>query len=365
MVFHKSSVVFNEEDHSYFLGEKRLMGITGLIHSILGLGVYPEASDYVKGYTIPRAGSKGTAVHHAIQAFDEIGIKVTSQTVPTTYFKGQPNERVEEETWDVTNQLNAYIRHKLAYGFKAFANELTVSDNIRYASQIDNVWFNPSAAEIWLVDTKTNNLELYPLCGYFKSNYFKNGKDALQEYLSWQLSIYAVLFEDENPEFKVEGLGCNWLREDQAEFWLIERKPENLVRELLKTEWTMIDGHVSYYHPDLSVFGIDEQHETMPAPVVNTLPEVPTDVVKYVTDLIVAEKEIKSKLEEAKAGLRKAMETHGVKSFDFGTFKATIAADSERASFDSARFKNDHPDLYKEYTVKKTTKGGFTLKSKE
>ena len=57
-----------------------------------------------------------------------------------------------------------------------------------------------------------------------------------------------------------------------------------------------------------------------------------------------------------------AMEQHGIKSWDSGQFKATIAADSERATFDTVKFKKDHPDLYEQYTTRKTTKGGFTLK---
>lgn len=37
----KSPVEFNEELHRYSLGDKRLMGITGLIHSVLELGAIP------------------------------------------------------------------------------------------------------------------------------------------------------------------------------------------------------------------------------------------------------------------------------------------------------------------------------------
>lgn len=365
MEFKKSSVVFNEEDHTYFLGDKQLMGITGLIHSILGLGVYPEANDYVKGYTIPRAGSRGTAVHHAIQTYDELGLKAPQQVVKTTYYKGQFNEYVEDVEWNVAYQLDSYIYHKETYGFIALANELTVSDNERYASQIDNIWMRKDTGEIWLVDTKTNNLDLYPLCGYFHKNYFTRREKALKEYLSWQLSIYAELFEAENPGMKVEGLACNWLREDNSAFWIIERKPSKLVRELLKTEWTIIDGNTNYYHPDLSLFGIQDVHETLPAPQIETLPDVPRDVVEYVANLIIEEKILKAKYEAAKGGLRKAMETHGVKSHDFGPFKATISADSERTVFDTARFKKDYPELYEKYTTKKATKGGLTLKAKE
>ena len=68
--FKQSPVIFDEEVHSYRLGDKKLLGITGLIHSILGLGVYPDANDHVKDFIIPRAGSRGTAIHHAIQTYD-------------------------------------------------------------------------------------------------------------------------------------------------------------------------------------------------------------------------------------------------------------------------------------------------------
>jgi hypothetical protein len=334
------------------LGEKRLLGITGLIHSILGLGVYPEADPYVRDFLIPKAGSRGTAIHHAIQTYDELGIRQTIQSVNT-----RQGDRYEVMEWDVSRELDNYIRH--LNGFVALANELTVSDNDKYASQIDNVWQRVSTNGIWLVDTKSNNLDRYPLCGYFNPAYFNNREDALKEYLSWQLSIYAELFEAENPGLKVEGLACNWLRQDRAAFWVIERKSPELVKEILSTEYMFTDNGPVYFHHDQSVFGITPN---LPATTNETVPIVPEDVISYVADLIRIEKETKAKLDEAKKALRMAMEQHGIKSWDSGLFKATIAADSNRATFDSARFKKDHPDLYEQYITNKPTKGGFTLK---
>lgn len=351
--FKQSPVIFDEDSHSYQLDGKRLLGITGLIHSILGLGVYPEADAYVKDFIIPKAGSRGTAIHHAIQTYDQLGIRQTVQTVNT-----RQGEHYEMMEWDVSQELDNYIRH--LNGFEAVANELTVSDNDKYASQIDNVWRRIDTNGIWLVDTKSNNIDLYPLCGYFCTNRFNSGIEALQEYLAWQLSIYAELFEAENPGIKVEGLACNWLRKDQAAFWVIKRKPTELVKELLTTEYIFTDNGPVYFHHDPSVFGINSNlpittEESQP-------PIVPQDVISYVADLIALDKQTKEKLEEAKKALRMAMEQHGIKSWDSGMFKATIAADSERATFDTVQFKKDHPDLYKQYTTRKTTKGGFTLK---
>mgnify|MGYP007025269030 CR=1 FL=1 len=50
--FKQSPVIFDEDSHSYQLDGKRLLGITGLIHSVLGLGVYPEADAYVRVFNL-------------------------------------------------------------------------------------------------------------------------------------------------------------------------------------------------------------------------------------------------------------------------------------------------------------------------
>lgn len=360
MQFKKSPVVFDEDSHTYRLGEKQLLGITGLIHSILGLGVYPEADDYVKDFVIPKAGSRGTAIHRAIQIYDQIGVRMTTQKILTKYgCTDRGNIMHKEEEWDVSDELESYIRHMNEHGFEPLFNELTVSDNVRYASQIDNGWLFKKTTGIWLIDTKSNNLDLYPLCGYFIPDYFRSGEEALKEYLSWQLSVYAVLFEAENPGMKVEGLGCNWLRKSEEAFWIIDRKPDYLVHELLKTDYMFAENGPVYFHPDASVFGIGRN---IPAKTEEKTPIVPQEVIAYVADLIQHEKEVKAKLEEAKKGLRMAMEQHNIKSCDFGVFKATIAADSEKTYLDTVRLKKEHPEIYNQYATKKTQKGGFTLK---
>lgn len=361
MEFKHSPVIFDEESHSYYLGEKRLLGITGLIHSILGLGVYPDAGEYTKDHVIPRAGSRGTAVHHAIQTYDQLGIRQDIQVVTTKYgCEERGNVSYNDETWDVSEELDAYIRH--LKGFKPLANELTVSDNVRYASQIDNVWMYEKTGGIWLVDTKTNNIKLYPLCGYFNPNYFTDGKEALKEYLSWQLSIYAELFEAENPGMKVEGLACNWLRKDAAAFWIIDRKPAELVNELLSTDYVFGDHGPTYFHHDQSVFGIgaksDKTYEEI-APII-----APEEIDNFAT-LLRKYKKAEDELKVAKSRLQDKMKKHGIKSYDFGLFSATIAADSETTTFDTKRFKSENADLYSQYITKKPKKGGFTVKLKE
>lgn len=354
MQFKQSPVIFDEDSHSYQLDGKRLLGITGLIHSILGLGVYPEADAYVKDFIIPKAGSRGTAIHHAIQTYDQLGIRQTIQTVNT-----RQGDHYEIMEWDVSQELDNYIRH--LNGFEAVANELTVSDNEKYASQIDNVWRRIDTNGIWLVDTKSNNIDLYPLCGYFCANRFNSGIEALQEYLSWQLSIYAELFEAENPGIKVEGLACNWLRKDRAAFWVIQRKPSELVKELLTTEYIFTDNGPIYFHHDPSVFGI---RSNLPTPLEECV-IIPTDVVDYMAGLLKTVKEAEVKLTEAKTALRAAMSQHGVKKYDFGLFTASLSASSVTGRFNTKQFKEDHPELYEKYVSKITSQGSLTIKLKD
>ncbi|MCM1093741.1 MAG: PD-(D/E)XK nuclease family protein [Lachnospiraceae bacterium] len=338
----QSPVVFSENPHGYRLGDKMMSGITSLIHEVLQLGIYPEASDFVKNVAIPRAAEYGTAVHHAIEEYDNLGIKVTAHPKSERFRQGYG-----DEFWNVEEELETYIRHR--QGFEPIANEYTVSDEVRYASNIDNIWMKVDTQGIWLIDTKTNNL-----------NYYPGGEPALQEYLSWQLSIYAYLFEKQNPGLKVEGLACNWLRHADGAFWIIERKPDNLVELLLSVPWIYTDSGIIYDGGEVSNILLGET-ALVPAPEAQLIPQ---ELVQMIYQITRQADESKKVLDEMKSRLREAMENNGVKSWDSGMFKATIANDCVSETFDTTRFKKEHPDLYEQYLKQSTRKGGFTIKLK-
>lgn len=330
----QSQVEFSENPHGYFLQGVQLSGITTLIKAATGLGVYGDASDYVKEYLIPKAGEKGTAVHHSIEMYDKTGEKITEYDLPL-------NGHL-----DVSAQLENYI--KLREGFDPIDNEYTVSDNLMYASNIDNVWQKKDTGGIWLVDTKTNNLDLYP-----------GGEDALIEYLSWQLSSYAFLFEKQNPTLKVEGLLGNWFRDSQCKQWEIKRKDDSLISLLLDTEYALTDYGFVYYVKDKSKFvytgtEIAESQQNL----------IPHRIVAAIAIILEQEKAAKERLDELKVQLKNAMIEHGIKSWDGGLFTATIAKDTVTNSFDSTRFKKEHPDMYEQYLKQSVRAGAFTLKLK-
>ena len=334
----QSEVVFNEETHRYLRGDAELSGITGLIHAVLLLGVYPDASDFVKKVQIPKAGYYGTCVHKAIQAWDELGIELTQ--FPE---KEHPTAGILPSQ-DVSAEL-AYYRKVKPRNVKTVASEFTV-DYLNFASQIDCIWCDNEGG-IYLVDHKTNNLDYYP-----------GGADGLKEYLSWQLSCYAVMFENQTG-LKVKGLLGNWVRKGAGELWRIERKPDELVKKLLSTD-IMPDGNgrFVYLNQEMQVYA-EKVEEVKPTESDSSL-VVPSDVVTAIATLLKAEKAAKAMKEK----LRELMEAAGVSKWECDQFTATIGKASESTTFDSKAFQADHPDLYKQYLKKTTRKGSFTQKLK-
>ena len=211
----QSEVVFNEEAHTYLRGGEKLSGITSLIHSVLQLGVYPDANEYVRNVQIPKAGYYGTCIHKAIQMYEDIGIEMT---------KFPEKEHPTAGTLpaqDVSIELETYKRLK-PKKLRVIATEFTVSFGM-FATQVDSVLADEDD-NIYLDDHKSNNLDYYP-----------GGKDGLKEYLSWQLSANAVMFENQTG-LKVKGLYADWIRKGDGELWKIERVPDEKVLQLLSTE---------------------------------------------------------------------------------------------------------------------------------
>lgn len=334
-----SSVVFNEEEHSYYRGEERLSGITSLIHSVLRLGVYPDADERVKQIMIPRKGYHGTCVHHAIQTLETLGVEEAHY--PAVEHETRDFGVVIFPEQDVQPELDGYKQFVEQYGLHCIASEHTV-DYGQYATQIDGVDEN-DAKDIYLVDYKTNNVKAYP-----------GGKEGLQEYLSWQLSSNAFMFELQNPGKKVKGLIGLWLEGDQWEAWDIKRQPDDKVKCLLETTALPSDNGFIYINPEMQV---EDTVEVVATP--DDL-AVGQDFISAVVEILKAEERAKTLKEE----LRAMMEKNGVTKFECDLFSASIGKSSKREDFDKKAFMEANPELYKEYLKTTSVKGKFTLKLK-
>ena len=157
------------------------------------------------------------------------------------------------------------------------------------------------------------------------------------EYLGWQLSIYAYLFELQNPLIKVDKLFGIWLRGDKSKLVEIERKPDSEVKKLLECE---IKGE--QYQSNALVPADDKL--LIPMQLVNTI----VGIEEELSSLSEIQKGYKEKL-------KTAMRENGVKSCDAGRLRVSYTPSSQSKSFDSKKFQEEHPELYSKY-VKSTIK---------
>ena len=285
----KSGVVFNEESHTYFLGDRQLSGITGMIKRQL----FPDKYREIPQRILERAAERGTRVHHECQFVDTTGFEPESQ------------------------EAMNYLLLRTGAGYRALANEYTVSDGENFASNIDCVW--EKNERIALVDIKTT--------------YAPD-----EEYLAWQLSIYAYFFELQNPHLKVDSLFGAWLYNEKSELIPLERKSDGKVKRLLQCE---IEGR-RYLDTETAVEYKKDEVQLLPKDVMN----------KYLEAVAEAEK-IQRFIDGFKDTLKRAMIEHEVKSWDTGCLKATITPAATKKTFDVKKFQSDCPELYRQY-VKET-----------
>ena len=288
----KSPVVFIEDTHTYIYGDNVLQGITGMINRQL----FPDKYTNIPEFVLKRAAERGSLIHSQCQFADVTGF--------------------EPESIEARN----YVDIRRSAGYYPVANEYTVSDLEHFATNIDCVWGKDDVDNsVALVDIKTTS-------------------KLDEEYLSWQLSINADLFELQNPHLKVIDLYGVWLRGEIGKLVPIKRKTTAEVARLLECE---ITGQKYNDGTEL-------------------VSQKSMIVAQRVVDMIIESKELAAYYKEQEktmtTTLHKAMTEHGVKSWDTKLMKATIVPASTSTTFDTTRFKADHPVLYKQY-LKETERG--------
>lgn len=178
-------VKFNQEKHEYWLGDKQLQGITGVLERRL----FPDKYKFVSKEMMERAAERGTFVHEQIELAESLGV----------------NPDVQE--------VQNYLKLKEEYGLKILESEYTVSDLENYATNIDGVY-----------DVEENVVDIAD---------YKTTSKFDKESVSWQLSVCAYLLEKCNPKVKVRKLFGIWLRGDIYRLIEVDRKPVELVKALL------------------------------------------------------------------------------------------------------------------------------------
>ena len=256
------------------------------------------------------AARKGTALHEAIEAYDN------GEAVMLTPFLQEYRQICQEN------------------GLKFLVNELLISDEETVASMIDGVYEGSTADSVILVDYKST------IKIHWRS-------------LSWQLSLYKVLFERQFPGIKVEALKVLHLdKKDDKVLGLfpVEEIPESEVDALLLAEK---EGRI---YIDL--------YEEPSAELVLTDAEL-TAYVTQQAEIARLKEQIKG-IEETLKGLDKRvldyMLENDLVTLPGGGGEFRLKRAYERTTIDTERFRRMQPGLFEQYSKTTTVQPSISFK---
>lgn len=293
ITLNQSPVIFNELDHTYTLDDKSLNGVTSILNRQLFADKYSGISDEV----LNKAAEYGKGIHESIELYDSLGI-------------GEDEDAVK-----------AYIKLCQKEGLTRLDNEYLISDNDYVASSIDVVFDDCSLADI----KTTSHLD--------------------EEYVSWQLSIYAYLFEKQNPDLQANRLLAIWLpkaRYGKPKVVEVSRKPVSEVIRLIEA-----DKAGQLYVPSIA--------STTEITIAN---DVVQEVIRIEREL----KELKDKQTELREGLLKQMQDHNVKSFKTDGLSLTRKLATTKTSLDSKMLQEKYPEIYNECLKTSEVKESLLIK---
>lgn len=282
------NVVFNPEDHTYYLPEKDkyLSGITGMLERQL----FPDTYAGIPEAIIKQAAAYGTEVHESIEDFDM--------------------------NWenDGTQEVADYIKLITENNLVHETSEYLITDGENYASMIDKV-YRVDETTFDIGDIKTYGVMI----------------PEKREKARWQLSIYAYLFELQNKKAKVKRIFILHIRNKAkkdgsfdhiSDFIELVRIPSEIVKELL-----LADANGEEF---VNPYSIPEDIKAQ-EPLIRKLIQAKTDA--------------ETRLNSIKARILTLMENQDAKSWATETMRITRKLPTTRSSFSLSDFKEAHADI--------------------
>ena len=299
-----TQVFFDPLSHTYLLDDKVLIGVTTLMKKH---GLSPDYSG-IPDATLMKAAEEGTAIHKEIEDYDN-GLSVLR-----------------------TPLIEEYIAICKENGLNFVSNEYLVSDNELVASSIDGVY--ESKMGIVLVDFKSTS---------------KLHKRALE----WQLGIYRVLFERQNPGVNVAACYCLHIEKKTRKvkgLFLVEPVSVEEVDALLDAER---NGRIYV-----------DQKEEPSAEVVLTDAELTAYVVQAseIADLKERIKSIEESLKSLDKRVLDYMLEHNLETLEGGGGVFKVKKAYERTSIDTDRLKKMQPGIYEQYKKTSTVAASVSFK---
>lgn len=291
MKLQTTNILFDEPTHTYTLNGEVLMGVTSLMKKHLFADKYAGIPEHI----MQRAAEKGTEIHSLCTAYNLLGI-------------------IDEEHEEVKNYAELLKSNNII-----ITAEEHLVGNSHFATMIDNV-----GSDYCLYDIKTT-------------------RRFDKEYLSWQLSIGAYLFELQNPTLKVPRIYGIWLRGKIAELVEVSRIENEHIEELFDAE---INGTI-YQNPFKKAANSD----------IDKLADIEENIIELQEEI--------NKLNELKTAhldkITEQMKLSGIQKMDTNRIAITIVADRISKRFDSSKFKEENTELYEQYKKESTTKGHIKI----
>lgn len=286
----KSEIIFNKELHTYHLGELQLKGITGVLSRYL----FSKKYDNIPVYILEQARVRGEQVHKQCENYN---------IFPVIYD-------------DSTIEIKNYVKLLAENNITPLEAEFLVSNQKTHATQID------------MIDTGYN---LYDI---------KTTSVIDTDYLSWQLSICAYLFELQTGE-KAGKLYGIWLKNEKSKLIEVERIDAKIVKSLLDAD----AKNKEWVNP------IVKKEIDMPEAEELTMLEAEIDNLDYQL------KELKAKKEIIAEKVTQRMIDGDKKTWANDSIKITRVEPTTSPLFNSKLFKEEHPELYEKYVINNAKKG--------
>lgn len=283
-----SQVYFDDITHTYVTSDnKRLIGVTGLMKK------HGLSADYsgIPDAILQKAADRGTTIHQDIDHFNKTG-----------------------------NILSDEVRAFAELNLSVLESEYLVSDNKTVASSIDIVLCDYS-----LVDLKT-------------TSQLHHGP------LGWQLSIYAYLFELQNPGLTVPALYAIHIKGGKALKVGVDRLPKEEIERLFECE-----ASGKRFTNDTELTAADRQ-------AISYLSAL-TEIIQQIKTLEQQKKEYERNIEDL-------FSTLGVNRWETDRFIISKGSDYTRNTLDVKALEADQPELCQKYMKQVVVRGAIKTKLK-
>jgi len=307
----KSNITFDARTHTYTTSAgAHPIGVTSLLKKH---GLSPDYSA-VPQAVLEAAAERGTLLHNAIEDYTQ-GLFEESLAAPLEV--------------ECVKRWTAFAEKNNLPSVEEVEYLVTDPDNVA-ASKTDIVFADGSLADIKTTSTLHT------------------------QSVSWQLSIYAYMFERMNPSEKVPALYCIHYTPAKG-FALVPlaRIADEEVERLLDCE-----KRGELYTPSASEEEEREREEAVAIVMSNNLPAV----MGQIAQLEDALKELKAQRDAVYSTLYEKMSERQLSKIEGDGFTITRKAPYERSTIDSAALKADLPDIAEKYTKTTTVAGSVTIK---